>query len=185
MTRSELPTSFTVGDTVEWTETDSEYPQPTWTVRYYFTSPEEVFSSAVSTANGEDHDLTIDTTDLEPGTYDYQRKVTDGSDTFTTERGTVTVLPNLADDAAGVDRRQYAETALANIEAMLAGKATKDQTSYSLNGRALSRYSPSELNEWRQSLRLEVADLKRQERRERGGKSHNNVRLRFTAGRAL
>ena len=179
--RTELPREFAVNDTVEWTEGDSTYPAPTWTVRYHFTNPDEQFSSAVSVANGSDHDVVIDTTSLTPGRYQYQRKVTDGSDTFTTESGEIEVLADLAGDTAGVDRRSFAEIALENIEAVLKGKATRDQTSYSLNGRALSRYSPEELNEWRNQLRQEVRDERRQARRDAGGKSHANVRVRFNS----
>ncbi len=184
MTRTELPREFAVNDTVEWTEGDATYPAPTWTVRYHFTSRDEVFSSAQSVANGSDHDLVITTTDLTPGRYQYVRKVTDGSDVFTTERGEIEILPDLAADTAGIDRRRYAEIALENIEAMLAGKATRDQTSYSLNGRALSRYSPEELNEWRAQLRVEVRDLRRADRRKAGGKPHTNVHVRFPSGTA-
>ena len=62
-----------------------------------------------------------------------------------------------------------------------AGKATKDQTSYSLNGRALSRYSPEELNAWRASLRVEVREERAKLRRESGGKPHTNVKARFSS----
>lgn len=183
MERTELPRAFTIGDTLTWTESDATYPAPTWTVRYYFTSKTEVFSSNdPSTADGSDHVVTITTTNLKAGTYDYVRKVTDGSELYTTERGQIEVLPDLSADVTGVDRRVYAEKALEAIEAMLLGKASKDQTSYSLNGRALSRYSPAELNEWRRALRIEVAELRAKERRKAGGKSNRNVRVRFTSG---
>lgn len=181
MTLTELPLNIRIGDTTLWTEGDSTYPAPTWTVQYFFTNKDSHFESVASVANGADHDIVINTAELEEGEYAYVRKVTDGSDTFTVEEGSVTVLPDLAADQAGVDRRGYAETALANIEAMLAGKASKDQTSYSLNGRALSRYSPDELREWRGSLRAEVRDLKDKARIKRGGKSHSHVSSRFSS----
>lgn len=181
MTLTELPRRITVGDTIQWTESLSEYPaSASWVVSYHFTNKDAQFEST-HVANGDDHDIDIDTSDLEAGEYQYTKKVTDGTDTFTIEAGHVDVDPDLSADTDGVDRRTYAETALANIEAVLKGKATQDQTSYSLNGRALSRYSPAELNEWRATLRVEVRDERRQARRLAGGKSHNNVRVRFPA----
>jgi len=181
MILTELPQRITVGDTVTWDETQSDFPaSASWVLTYSFTSPDAQFQSTHA-AFGDDHRITINTTELEPGRYDYTKKVADGSEVFTLLRKFVDVLPDLSADTAGVDRRSYAEIALANIELVLVGKATKDQTSYSLNGRALSRYSPEELREWRTSLRREVRDERAAIRRKAGGKSHNNVKSRFSS----
>jgi uncharacterized small protein (DUF1192 family) len=181
MTLTELPRRITIGDTVTWDETLTDYPAGTsWVLSYSFTGPTARFGSS-HTAVGDDHRITIVTTDLEVGHYEYAKKVTDTSETFTLERGFIDVDPDLSADAAGVDRRSFAEITLEAIEAMLKGKATKDQTSYSLNGRALSRYSIAELNEWRATLRVEVRDEKQKARRLAGGKSHQNVRVRMNS----
>ena len=177
MILTELPQRITVGDTVTWDETLSEFPASAlWVVTYNFTGVEARFVSGHA-AVVDDHRITIDTTALEPGHYDYAKKVADGTEVFTLERGLLEVDPDLSADTAGVDRRSFAEITLANIEAMLQGKATKDQTSYSLNGRALSRYSPDELLAWRAQLRIEVRDERAKIRRKAGGKSHRNVRI--------
>lgn len=179
---AELPRRITTGDTITWDETLDDFPAGSaWVLSYSFTSPSAQFASSHA-AVGNDHRITIDTTNLEAGHYDYAKKITDTSETFTLERGFVDVDPDLSADIAGVDRRSYAEITLANIEAMLKGKATKDQTSYSLNGRALSRYSIDELNDWRAQLRVEVRDERQKARRLAGGKSHRNVHARFSSG---
>ena len=181
MTLTELPRRITIGDTITWDETLSDFPaSASWVLTYSFTGPDAFFGSS-HTAVGDDHQITIDTTSLEVGRYNYTKKVTDTSETFTLESGFIFVEPDLSADTAGVDRRSYAEIALQNIEAMLLGKATKDQTSYSLNGRALSRYSVAELQEWRASLRVEVRDQRASVRRRSGGKSHANVRARMSS----
>lgn len=181
MTLTELPRRITIGDTVTWDETLSDYPAgASWVLSYNFTSHEAQFNSAHAAA-GDDHRITIDTTELEVGRYEYSKKVTDTSETFTLETGYIFVEPDLSADKSAVDRRSYAEIALANIEDMLQGKATKDQTSYSLNGRALSRYSIDELQTWRASLKAEVRTERATARRESGGKSHANVRARFSS----
>lgn len=181
MTLVELPRRITIGDTVTWDESLSDYPaSASWVVIYSFTGPTAQFASTHAVV-GDDHRITIDTADLEEGHYQYSKKVTDTSETFTLETGICDVDPDLSADEAGVDRRAYAEITLENIEAVLQGKATKDQSSYSLNGRALSRYSIAELNEWRAQLRSEVRDIRQKARRESGGKSHANVRTRMSS----
>ncbi len=181
MTLTELPRCITIGDTITWDETLSDYPaSASWVLTYSFTSPGAFFGSSHA-AVGDDHRVTIATADLEVGRYDYTKKVDDTSEVFTLEAGYIFVLADLSADTSGVDRRGYAEIALENIEAMLLGKATKDQTSYSLNGRALSRYSVAELQEWRASLRVEVRDARAIARRRSGGKSHANVRARLSS----
>jgi len=178
----ELPRRITVGDTITWDEALADFPASAlWIVTYNFTSPTAFFVSGHAVVNVDDHRITIVTTDLEEGRYDYAKKVTDGTTTHTLERGVLDVLPDLSADTAGVDRRSFAAVALESIEAMLLGKATKDQTSYSLNGRALSRYSFDELREFRAELRVEVADDAQKARKAEGGKSHRNVHARFSS----
>lgn len=178
---TELPKVITVGDTVTWDENLADFPAGSaWVLSYSFTNKKARFASTHA-AIVDEHRITIDTTELEDGTYDYAKKVTDGSETFTLKKGFIDVEPDLSADTVGVDRRSFAEIALENIEAMLKGKATKDQTSYSLNGRALSRYSIEELTDWRSQLRVEVRGEKQKVRRKAGGKSHANVRARFSS----
>lgn len=178
----ELPRRITVGDTITWDEVLADFPaSDLWVVTYHFTNPAAFFVSTHAIINVDDHRIAITTADLEEGNYDYAKKVTDGTTTHTLERGVLDVLPDLSADTSGVDRRSFAVTALESIEAMLLGKATKDQTSYSLNGRALSRYSFDELREFRAELRIEVADDEQKARRAEGGKSHRNVHARFSS----
>ena len=184
MILTELPQRITIGDTVTWDESLSDFPaSASWVLIYSFTNADATFASTHA-AVVDDHRVTIDTTELEVGRYDYAKKITDGSEVFTLERGTLEVEPDLSADTAGVDRRTFAEITLANIEDMLKGKATKDQTSYSLNGRALSRYSIDELQDWRARLRVEVRADRAKVRRRAGGKSHANVHVRFNSGPA-
>ncbi|KKL73280.1 hypothetical protein LCGC14_2076500, partial [marine sediment metagenome] len=168
--------------TVTWDETLTEFPaSASWVLSYSFTGPTSVFASS-HVPIGADHRIAIDTSAIEAGHFDYAKKITDGSETFTLERGFIDVDPDLSGDSVGVDRRSFAAITLENIEALLKGKATKDQSSYSLNGRALSRYSIDELNDWRAKLRVEVRDERQKARRLAGGKSHTNVRARFSSG---
>lgn len=177
----ELPRRITIGDTITWDETLDDFPaSASWVVTYNLTSKDARFVSTHA-AVGDDHRITIVTTSLEEGHYDWAKKITDGSSTFTLAFGILDVDPDLSADTTGVDRRSYAAITLEAIEALLQGKATKDQTSYSLNGRALSRYSIDELTAWRAQLRSEVNDERQKARRKSGGKSHANVKTRFSS----
>jgi len=179
---TELPRRITIGDTITWDETLTDFPaSASWIVSYNFTAKNGRFGSA-HVAVGDIHRISIVTTNLEEGHYPYTKKVGDGTDTFTLESGFIDIDPDLSADTAGVDRRSFAEIALENIEALLQGKATRDQTSYSLNGRALSRYSIDELNDWRATLRVEVRDERQKARRKSGGKSHRNVHVSMSSG---
>lgn len=90
------------------------------------------------------------------------------------EVGEVLVKRDLSEEPIGQDFRSHAEKTLEKVEAVLEGRATTDQLSYSLNGRSLSRIPISELREWRQHLRSEIVI----ERRRRGNAS-SRVRIRI------
>ncbi len=94
----------------------------------------------------------------QPGTWNYQAHVTDsaGIRTFV-ESGTFEVKHKFADMNSGYDNRTHAKKALDAIEAVLEGKATQDQMSYSIAGRSLSRFSWAELMKARQDYKTEYA----------------------------
>lgn len=94
--------------------------------------------------------------------------------TSSVEDGEVNVKVSVADEPIGQDLRSHAEKTLEKVEAVLEGRATTDQLSYSLNGRSLSRIPISELREWRQHLRSEVLMEKR-----RRGDASSRVRVRI------
>ncbi|WP_430735161.1 hypothetical protein [Halodesulfovibrio aestuarii] len=103
-------------------------------------------ADVASTASVEDDAHIISfPLDLQAGDYYWQLfAVMDGSN-FLLESGALRVVPNLLSEGEGFDGRTEAEKGLAAVEACLAGKASKDQLSYSIKGRTLTRYSVEEL----------------------------------------
>lgn len=154
-----IPAKLIAGDTWSWTREFADYPAPTWVATVYFENASGAFDAAAS-ANGSAHAFSIDaaTTGGKPaGRYKWSvRVVSGGSDAHTVESGWVEVVTNPA--AAGThDPRSDARKMLDALNAFLIGKATTAQQSMSLNGRAMSTYSLSEISQWRDRLRAEVA----------------------------
>jgi hypothetical protein len=152
-----IPSTLVSGDTWEWDADYGDYPAGTWTATAYFENSAESFSVA-ATADGTTHAfaaLATATDDYEAGSYYVQVRVVSGAESYTVESGWVTVT---ADPASGVkyDHRSWARRTLDAVEAFLEGNATTAQQSMSIAGRSISRWSISELMQFRSQLRGEV-----------------------------
>jgi len=79
-------------------------------------------------------------------------------DRVTLRVGTMLLLKSYGSGAlsGGADFRSWARISLANVEAAIQGKATKDQLSYSIAGRSLQRYTFAEWLELRDRLQALV-----------------------------
>lgn len=95
----------------------------------------------------------IDATGFTPGVY-YLQFMLDG-EVIETDR--ITVEQNLATAAEDFDPRSENEKILEAIEAMLAGRATTQQRSISIDGQAIQYSSFSELLEWKNYYTKKVA----------------------------
>jgi hypothetical protein len=77
--------------------------------------------------------------------------------------------------ASSDDRRTHAEVMVAKIESLLAGRADSDVDSYTIKNRSISKMTVTELTQWRDYYRAEVART--------GGSSgatkNNTVRVRW------
>lgn len=71
--------------------------------------------------------------------------------------GGIEIIPDITDGSTAYDARTHVKKTLDAIEAVLEGKASKDQMSYSVAGRSISRYSPEELVKWRKQYASEYA----------------------------
>lgn len=112
-----------------------------------------------------------------PGTYLWTAYITRKSDSerITVGGGKFIVQANLA--TSQDDPRSHARKMLDAIEALLENRATKESSSYEINGRKLTRLSPAELMDWRKHYRAEVA----RENRRASGKGTRQIRkVRFS-----
>lgn len=78
------------------------------------------------------------------GAYTHSIIATDGTDSYTIEAGQFDVAPRAA-DLTDTDTRSHNVKMLESINATLENRATKDQQSYSIAGRSLSRIPIVEL----------------------------------------
>jgi hypothetical protein len=91
------------------------------------------------------------------GLYRWTAVVDDGTERVTLASGLVNVLPDPAKTGAGFDPRSHARKTLEAIEAVIEGRATKDQEEYTIGNRSLKRTPTKELLEFRDKYRADVA----------------------------
>lgn len=122
----EIPTTEPVrvraGDTVTWRKSLGEYPATAgWTLYYRLINSAGKFD-ITSTADGADHLVSVSKTTsatYTAGDYSLIAWVADGTDRVTLDPMRITVLPNLAAEAAGYDNRSQAKKMLDAIDAAL------------------------------------------------------------------
>lgn len=154
-----------------------EYPAPEWSLTLYLRGAVAIDFS--SEADGSAHVLAAPgstTQGWTAGRFSYQLRATDGDDVALIESGEVTIAPDLAAVPAGYDGRSHARRVLDAIEAVIEGRASKDQQSYQINNRSLSRTPIGDLLTLRDRYRAEV-------RIEAGGAAGirgRNWKVRFT-----
>ena len=174
---SALPKALIAGNTWQWDRGYSDYPAGTWTATAYFENRHKTFS-VTAVASGSDFRFTIPaatSAGYPAGSYKVSVRVTDGTQVFIAETGWCDVEVDPA--ASGLhDTRSWARRTLEAVEAFLSGNATTAQQSMSIQGRSISRWSITELREWRKELRQEV---KMEEQGARAGLGRN-IKVRFS-----
>jgi len=182
------PGQFRKGDTVKWTKAAIAYgvqrkPGDGWTLTYTFSTLN--FSATVTSTTDDGGSFAVTIADTvsagwSAGAYAWQAKVSDGSETFTVDQGATDVLADfIEDDGRGHEARSFAQRTLDALEAVLARKATRDQLTYSIGDRALSRMSWEELLTARDRFRIEVASEVRAQRAATGQSSNQHIRAVF------
>lgn len=178
------PDCIIAGDTVTWKRSLSCYPADDgWTLTYHIQGAEAI-GDIVAAASGADHLVTIAaavTADYDAGNYWWQAKVSKAGAVYTVDKGTLEIFGTLDGVVGAYDGRSHYKTVLDALEAMLEGKASKDQLSYSIAGRSISRMSPAEILDWINEYRSRYRIEQKKEAQRRGtGKGSNKVLVRFT-----
>jgi len=137
--------------------------------------------TVTATADGDDYLFSAAssaTASYDVGHYHYQLEIEQDStnNRIIVDRGEIDILTDFDNN---VDPRFHAEIVLAKIETMLSGKADADVSSYSIEGRSLSKFSFAELLDARDRYRREVAAHKREEAIKHGKKTKASILMRF------
>lgn len=179
-TPTQVPIELIAGDTWAWERDLSDYPAPTWTAAWYFEKRDHSFSVTAG-VSGTKHTGAVDTATsgpIKPGRYRWFFVVTSGATRSTIEFGWLEVLINPA-AAGAVDHRTHARRVLDAIEAVIEGRASRDQESYSVGGRSLGRTPIPDLLVLRDRYRAEAAAEEQAEQLASGLKPRNRLLTRF------
>jgi len=154
------PLELRAGLTWAWRREDlsDDYPAPTWTLTYYFKNATANFSFAAA-PDGTSFAIArtaAQTASLTAGKYDWVAVVSDGTNKYQVDSGRLTVLADYT-GAVSIDSRTHARKTLEAIEAVIEGRASKDQEEYTIGSRSLKRTPIADLVKLRQTYRNEVA----------------------------
>lgn len=180
------PTEFTVGSLVQWKRADlsEDYPPASYDLIYKARlrggNNPEISVTATNSSGVFLATLTnVITAAVVPGDYYWQAEIERKSDNarILVAKGQWRVNPDL--DQSGADPRSHAEIMLDKIQSLLEGRADKDVTSYSINGRSIAKMNITDLLSWRDYYKREVNLEKRKADAAAGKPSTATVKVRF------
>jgi hypothetical protein len=133
-----LPATFAAGTTVRYRRSFADYPASAgWALTLHLNGPESI-AHADAVADGDDFVLTLSATAtaaLEPGSYRWAERVSNGDEVYDVASGAITVTVNLATAVAG-DALSWARRELAIIRKIKEGRIDADVEAYQIDGRS-------------------------------------------------
>jgi hypothetical protein len=180
------PIKIVVGDFVQWKKTElaASYPPATHSAEYVARvasgqSGEIKLPAIERTGYYLFQASSITTAAFETGYYHWQLEITETSsgNRIVVERGEFQAIADL--DNNGADPRTHAEIMLDKIEGLLIGRADKDVSSYSIQGRSISKMTISDLLQWRDYYRKEVNRERRENDIALGKTTKTTMKVRF------
>lgn len=179
------PSTLIAGDRWAWKRDDlyADYPPADFSLKY--SARLELAGTEIeitATESGNEYLIevsSVTTTGYTAGTYHWQSYIirTSDSERITLGSGTWEVKANR--DAATTDPRGHVKKVLDAIEAVIEARATKDQESYTINGRSLSRTPIKDLIVLRDTYRIEYQRELAAERVARGLGNPRRIGVRF------
>lgn len=180
------PLKIVVGDFLQWKKTAlaESYPTATHSAEYVARitagGASEIKLAAIERTGYYLFQVSSATSgDFLPGFYHWQLEITEtaSGNRIVVERGEFEAIPDL--DANGADPRSHADIMLDKIQSLLEGRADKDVTSYSINGRSIAKMSVTDLLSWRDYYRKEVLKERRDNAIALGKPTKTTVKVRF------
>ena len=170
-----IPTKITAGTSVSWLVALPVFPATDgWTLTYTLvTSAAQVV--VASTPSGVDHLFEIQhttTDDWDAGVYAWQSHISNGTERYQVDSGSVEIVADFAISTTGKDTRTWLDTAIEALQAAIAGRASKTQLTQSL---------PNGLQVQHMTLlqQQEALDWCMNKRRVAAGKWHRKISPRF------
>ena len=173
------------GDFLAWKRTDLgvDYPPSAYGLTYS-ARLNGVGTAITLTASESGTEYIIEenstaTVNFPVGIYQWSAFITKTSDSNRIQvgNGTWEVVENKAVSTA--DPEPYEKKVLDAIQAVIQGRATQDQMSYSIAGRSLSRMDPDDLHKWEALYKAKWLKLKRMQRARAGMGHDGNIKTRL------
>ena len=180
------PLKVVVGDFIQWKKSAlaEAYPPATHSAEYVARvtagGSGEIKLAAIERAGYYLFQVSSATSEaFSPGFYHWQLEITETAtgNRIVVERGEFEAIPDL--DVNGADPRSHADIMLDKIESLLEGRADKDVTSYSIQGRSISKMSVADLLQWRDYYRKEQAKERRDNAIALGRPTKTTMKVRF------
>lgn len=175
-----MQSTITVGDTLNFVSSVAAYPKLVdypatagWTLTHKLMP--RVSGTVLSfnaTAEGADYRsivLAATTAAWDAGFYSWAAYVTKAAERYTVAQGETVIVGDPANTNA-LDGRTHSRKTLDAIEAVIEGRATKDQMAYTIGTRSLQRMPIKDLLLFRAQYRLEVQNEERAASGYRGGR---------------
>lgn len=180
------PLKIVAGDFIQWKKTSlaATYPPALYSTTYVMRVAAGNATEIQIAATERDNyylfvaDSTA-TSAYTAGQYHWQLEVvqTSSGNRVVVERGDLEIIADL--DVNGADPRSHAEVMLTKIEGLLVGRADKDVSSYSIQGRSIAKMSVVDLLQWRDYYRKEVTKERRDNAIALGKPTKTTVKVRF------
>ena len=180
------PNEVTVGSYIQWKRPDlsADYPVASYSLIYILRARGGGAAEITFTANEINGEYVVQipsTTSAAwtAGQYHWQAEIqrTSDSSRVLVDSGDITILPDLDDN--NTDPRSHAEIMVDKIQSLLEGRADKDVSSYSIQGRSLAKMSITDLLQWRDYYRKEVVKERRDAAIANGKATKTTVKVRF------
>jgi len=176
-----VPVAVTAGDTLQWRISLADYPASAgWTLKYRLINAGHKYDITAAT-DGDDHLVIVPAATsaaYAAGDYSWQGYVERGAERFTVATGSLTIHPDLAAQAAGLDTRSHARKMLAAIESWLESR-DPGVAEYEIAGRRMKYIPKNELIALRSKYQFEVQREEAAERVKNGLAAGNRLLVRF------
>lgn len=157
-----IPDQFAAGTTVCYRRRLADFPASAgWTIKLHLAGASVLTKTAAT--DGDDFVVTIDATDTDgdfmAGLYKWVERVSNaGGEVYEVGRGSVTVLPNLAEASEGSEQ-EWIERAIAMLRAHIEGRLPAGMESYQIAGRVVAKMPIKEAVGLLSSLESRLASL--------------------------
>lgn len=180
---AEIPANITAGMKTEWTVSNTDYlASDGYTLKYVLINSTSKIS-IVSTADGDDHLVSIPSATsalYTAGTYTAKSYFEKAGEKYEYKTEQVVVLPDYtATSTTFYDTRSFAKKSLDALEAVIQNKAGELDLEYEIEGRRIVKMTPSDRIKWRNYFKDEYEAEQRALNAQNGKPNNRIVKITF------